>query len=88
MTNVIDTTAHDGSWGFNTATVSCGLGEDLLSVSVDWTDDNGHNETAFGGVNTINRAVDPETASVRTGFDGGGAAADPAQFQAVATCIF
>jgi hypothetical protein len=88
VTDVQDTTAHDGAYGFNTQTVSCGLGEDLLSVSIDWTNDQGHNETVFGGVNTINRAVDPETATARVAFDGGGGAAAPGQFQVVATCIF
>lgn len=87
VTNVTDATAHDGAYGFATTNVSCGVGEDLLSVSIDWIDDNGHNETVFGGVNSISRA-EPDTANVRASYDGGGGAADPAQFQAVATCIF
>jgi hypothetical protein len=88
VTNIIDTTVHDGAYGFATATATCGAGEELLSVSVDWIDDNGHNETVFGGLlNPIDR-VDPMSATVQVAFDGGGGAANPATFQAVATCIF
>jgi hypothetical protein len=85
VTNVVDGTAHDGLYSTATATVSCGLGEDLLGVSIDWTDLAGHGEVVTSGVDSINRAVDPETATVRAAFDGG---AGPAQFQAAATCIF
>ena len=87
-TNVTDGTAHDGLYGFNSATVSCGFGEELLSVAVDWTDDNGHGERNFSGVGTINFATDPQTAVVEANFDGGGGAGNPAQFVAVAVCIF
>lgn len=83
-TNIVDTTAHDGQYSTNTATVTCGAGEDLLGVSVDWTNTAGHNETMFTGVDSINRAGD-DSAVVRVGFDGG---PGPATFQAVATCIF
>jgi hypothetical protein len=83
-TNVADGTAHDGLYSTATATVSCGAGEDLLGVSIDWINLPGHGEVITSGVDSINRA-DPETATVRAGFDGG---AGPAQFQAVATCIF
>ena len=85
VTNVVDGTAHDGIYAPATATVSCGLGEDLLGVSLDWTNLGGHNEVVTSGVDSINRGVDPETATVRAAYDGG---AGPAQFQAVATCIF
>ena len=87
VTNIADTTAHDGAYAFATATVSCGVGEDLLSVAVDWTDDNGHNERNFSGVGTSNFGTNPQTAVVETNFDGGGAG-NPAQFRAVAICIF
>jgi hypothetical protein len=87
-TNITDTTAHDGAYGFNSATVSCGFGEELLSVAIDWIDDNGHNERNLSGVPTINHATNPQTATVEANFDGGGGAANPAQFQAVAVCIF
>jgi hypothetical protein len=83
-TNVIDGTAHDGLYATSTSTVSCGIGEDLLSVSVDWTNLAGHGEVVFSGVDAINRATDPQTATVRVAFDGG---AGPATYQAVATCI-
>ena len=83
-TDITDTTAHDGQYAVSTSTVSCGTGEDLLSVSVDWTDIAGHFETMYGGVDTITRG-EPDTATVRVGFDGG---AGPATYQAVATCIF
>jgi hypothetical protein len=88
VTDITDTTAHDGAYGFAQTTVSCGFGEDLLSVSIDWIDDNLHNETVFGGVDDISRFTNPQTATARVGFDGGGGAADPAQFQVVATGIF
>jgi hypothetical protein len=84
-TNVVDGTAHDGIYTTSTSSVSCGAGEDLLSVTVDWTNLAGHGEVVFGGVVAINRAVDPETATVRASFDGG---AGPATYTAVATCIF
>ena len=87
-TNITDTTAHDGAYGFNSATVSCGFGEELLSVAIDWIDDNGHDERNLSGVPTINHGTDPQTATVEANFDGGGGAANPAQFQAVAVCIF
>jgi hypothetical protein len=83
-TNVVDGTAHDGIYATSTSTVPCGTGEDLLSVTVDWTNLAGHGEVVFGGVVAINRAADPQTATVRASFDGG---AGPATYTAVATCI-
>lgn len=84
-TNVVDTTAHDGIYTPSTSVVACGLGEDLLSVSVDWSALGGHDEAVFSGVDAIDRAPNPETATVRVAWDGG---AGPATYQAVATCIF
>jgi hypothetical protein len=83
--NITDGTAHDGAYAQASGTVSCGLGEDLLSVSIDWTNTGGHNELVFSGVQSINRGVDPETASVLIAYDGGPAQATAV---AVATCIF
>ncbi len=83
-TDVVDGTAHDGIYAPSTSTVNCGTGEDLLSVSVDWTALGGHNEVMFAGVDTITRG-EPDSATVRVGYDGG---AGPATYQATATCIF
>ena len=83
-TNVVDGTAHDGIYAPSTSTVSCGVGEDLLSVSVDWTALGGHNEVMTSGVDSITRG-EPDSATVRVGYDGG---AGPGTYVAVATCIF
>jgi hypothetical protein len=83
-TNIADGTAHDGLYATSTSTVSCGAGEDLLSVSVDWSNLAGHGEVMTSGVDVINRGTDPQSATVRAAFDGG---AGPATYQAVATCI-
>jgi hypothetical protein len=83
-TNITDTTAHDGSYSVQTANVSCGVGEDLLSVSIDWTASGGHNERNFLGVSSITRG-EPDTATVEVNYDGG---ATVATFVPVATCIF
>jgi hypothetical protein len=83
-TNVVDGTAHDGIYAPSTSTVSCGTGEDLLSVSVDWIDLGGHNEVVTSGVDSITRG-EPDSATVRVAYDGG---AGPATYVAVATCIF
>jgi hypothetical protein len=64
--------------------VACGLGEKLLSVSVDWTNRGGHNEVFFAGVDVINRGANPQTALVRVGYDGG---PSQATWVAVATCL-
>ena len=79
-----DSTAHDGSYTISTATVSCGPGEDLLSVSVDWTATGGHHERMFVGVSSITRG-EPDTATVEVAYDGG---PTTATYQPVATCIF
>jgi len=82
-----DPTAHDGSYTLSTAEVECGVNEDLLSVSVDWTATGGHNERMFVGVSKIDRTTDPEhdTATVEVSYDGG---ATTATWTPVATCIF
>jgi hypothetical protein len=82
-----DPTAHDGSYTLSTATVECGINEDLLSVSVDWTATGGHNERMFVGVSNIDRNTDPEhdTATVEVSYDGG---PTTATWVPVATCIF
>lgn len=82
-TNISDTTEHDGAYAAATATVSCAAGEDLLSVSVDWTNTGGHNERSFVGVNSISRGT-TDSATVEVNYDGGAAVAT---FQPVATCI-
>ncbi len=84
-TNITDGVAHDGAYASGQATVACGLGEDLLSVSVDWTNTGGHNELVTSGVQVIDRTTDPETATVLVAYDGGAA---QATFVPVATCIF
>jgi hypothetical protein len=83
-TDITDTTAHDGAYSISQASVSCGVGEDLLSVSVDWTAGGGHNERNFVGVTSIVRG-EPDTATVEVNYDGG---ATTATYQPVATCIF
>ncbi|HEY5708766.1 MAG TPA: hypothetical protein VIS51_05185 [Solirubrobacterales bacterium] len=84
-TEITDATAHDGAYSISSATVSCGFGEDLLSVSVDWTAGGGHNERHFVGVSAIDRSGDPDTATVEVSYDGG---ATTAEYRPVATCIF
>lgn len=82
--NITDTTAHDGLYEIDSASVSCGVGEDLLSVSVDWTASGGHNERVTTGVTTITRG-EPDSATVEVAYDGGAAVAT---WRPVATCIF
>jgi hypothetical protein len=84
LTNIVDATAHDGSYAFSTSTVSCGTGEDLISTSVDWTNSGGHNERNIVG-STIDRSGDPDTATLEVNYDGGAATAT---YQPVAVCIF
>ena len=83
-TNITDVTAHDSSSTLGSGSVSCGTGEDLLSVSVDWTASGGHNERMFIGVSSITRG-EPDTATVEVAYDGG---ATTATWLPVATCIF
>lgn len=83
-TNISDVTAHDGEYAIGSASVSCGVGEDLLSVSVDWTATAGHNERHTVGVSTITRG-EPDAATVEVSYDGGAAVAT---WRPVATCIF
>lgn len=82
-TEITDATAHDGSYAVQSASVSCGAGEDLLSVSVDWTASAGHNERNFTGASITRGTTD--SATVEVDYDGGAATA---KFRAVATCIF
>lgn len=84
VTEITDTTVHDGAYALGSASVSCGVGEDLLSVSVDWTDSGGHIERNTIGVSSITRG-EPDTATVEVNYDGG---ATIAKYQPVATCIF
>ena len=85
MTNITsDGIAHDGSYVISSASVSCGVREDLLGVSVRWSDSGGHNERHTVGVSSINRLVNPDTATVEVSYDGG---ATTAVYQPVATCI-
>jgi hypothetical protein len=85
LVEVVDGNAHNGVYESNTGTVTCGAGEQLLDASIDWIDDQGHEETALREIE-IERAGD-DSAEVTGIFDGGGAFQDPATFQAVATCI-
>jgi hypothetical protein len=59
--------------------------EDLLSVSIDWTDTNDHSERMLADVVIERSGID--SAVVQGAFDGGGGAANPAAFTANATCL-
>ena len=65
--------------------MSCPSSEKLLTVSLDWIDNNNHNETIVARGPTIDRSGD-DSATIAGAFDGGGGAANPAAFQVVATC--
>jgi hypothetical protein len=82
---VEDGIAHDGAYGKGTATATCPPGEELLDASLDWTDDEDHNETAIAEI-VIERSGD-DSATVSGIFDGGGGPGAEAAFQAYATCI-
>ena len=87
---VEDGTAHDGAFGIGSVRVACLFDdEDLLSVSIDWIDNNEHAETMLADVE-IDRGVhasEADAAIVRGAFDGGGGSANPARFVAHATCL-
>jgi hypothetical protein len=87
---VEDGTAHDGAYGIGSVRVACLFDdEDLLSVSIDWTDTNNHAERFLADVE-IDRGVtasEADAAVVRGAFDGGGGSANPARFVAHATCL-
>ena len=83
LTNITDATAHDGSYATSTSTVSCGMNEDMLSVTVDWASNGGHNERSFGGVLSTDRG-NPDSATVEVHYGGG----TTASYQAVAYCLF
>jgi hypothetical protein len=83
---VEDGTAHDGAYGIGTVVASCLFdSEDLLSVSIDWTDTNDHSERMLADVAIERSGID--SAVVQGAFDGGGGAANPAAFKANATCL-
>jgi hypothetical protein len=83
---VEDGTAHDGAYGIGSVVVSCLFdSEDLLSVSIDWTDTNDHSERMLADV-VIERSG-TDSAVVQGAFDGGGGASNPAAFKAIATCL-
>ena len=70
----------------DTVTVACLFAsEDLLSVTIDWTDTNDHFERVLSEVK-IERSG-PDSATVQAAFDGGGGAGNPAGYQAFATCL-
>ena len=85
-TLIEDVTAHDGSYGIENAEASCGNDkEDLLSVSIDWLDTNGHSERFLADV-SIGR-LGTDSAIVEAAYDGGGGDFSPATFRTVATCL-
>jgi hypothetical protein len=87
---VEDGVAHDGAYGIGGVRVECLFeDEDLLSVSIDWTDTNDHSERFLADVE-IDRsftASEEDGAVVRGAFDGGGGELNPARFVAHATCL-
>jgi hypothetical protein len=57
-------------------------------VSIEWTDTNGHNEAMLHNVEyTRDNGPLRDQAFVSAVFDGGGGAANPARFEANATCL-
>jgi hypothetical protein len=84
-----DTTARDGNWSMDSETVECAANEDMLSVTIDWTDagqDFGQAEKALGDVPEIERnGID--SARVVGTADVGGGSLDPATFVPIATCL-
>ena len=84
-----DATARDGNWAMDTETVECDPSEDMLSVTIDWTDagqDFGQAEKALGDVPEIEReGID--SATVVGTADVGGGSLDKATFVPVATCL-
>ena len=83
---VQDGTAHDGAYGVATGAVSCPLTEKMVSVSLDWVETNGHNETFVANVPEIDRSGD-DTARITGAYDGGGGVGNSAIFHTVATCL-
>ena len=84
-----DATARDGNWAMDSETVECDPSEDMLSVTIDWTDagqDDGQAEKALGDVPEIERdGID--SATVVGTADVGGGPLDTATFVPVATCL-
>ena len=87
---VVDENDHDGAYGIGSVRVECLFeSEDLLNVSIDWTETNGHTERFLADVE-IDRgttASEEDGAVVRGAFDGGGGTGNPARFVAHATCL-
>ena len=87
---VEDGTAHDGAYGARSVRVECLFDdEDLLGVTIDWTDTNNHAERFMSDVEIDRGTRDSEADGVvvQGAFDGGGGAANPARFVAHATCL-
>ena len=86
----MDENDHDGAYGIGSVRVECLFeSEDLLNVSIDWTETNGHTERFLADVE-IDRGVtasEEDGAVVRGAYDGGGGAGNPARFVAHATCL-
>ena len=85
LIDVIDNNAHNGTWGSDTGTVSCGAGEQMLGASLESIDDQQHAETALKSIDYSRGATD--SATVTGIYDGGGGVNFPATFRAIATCI-
>ncbi len=86
MVDVVDGNAHNGVWESTEVTVSCTSGEQMLGASIEWVDDQGHEETALRDID-YSRGSSIDSATVTGIFDGGGGFNDFATFRAVATCI-
>ena len=87
---VEDGTAHDGAYGARSVRVECLFPEeDLLSVSIEWTETNNHAERMTSNVEIVrgNEIGVRDAAIVQGAYDGGGGAANPARFIAFATCL-
>lgn len=79
---VDDGVEHDGAYGIGAGRVACqSADEDLLGASINWLDDNNHNERFLSEVEIERSGTD--SALVWGAFDGGG----QAKFNAVATCL-
>ena len=86
LNDVVDGNAHNGVWESTDVTVSCTSGEQMLGASIEWVDDQGHEEVALSDIN-YSRGNSIDSATVTGIFDGGGGFNNPATFRAVATCI-
>ena len=84
--HIVDGNAHDGEWVKSSGIVNCGEGEQMLGASIEWVDDQGHEETALRDIHYLRRDL-IDSATVAGIFDGGGGGNNPASFRPVATCI-